>query len=134
MTKNTEDPQARKRLGPLKNTLLLQTQHTSGGTKGSLPAIGKLCSSDGSEPDAGGSEDDLDVSDEDNLGALAFQMNRESVVGASSGRNLLLKDASGVKGINPEEYGAQAPSSQTTQIQTGVLSGLLGPQSQHISA
>ena len=63
-------------------------QQSSGQGKSGLPLISKL-DSDGDSPRAGCSEDDLNLSDEDGgLGALAFQMNRNSVVGASSGRGL----------------------------------------------
>ena len=50
-----------------------------------LPAISKLDSDDDSAPDAG-SDEDFNVEDDDDLGMLNFQMNKNSVVGASSGR------------------------------------------------
>ena len=52
-----------------------------------LPFISKL-DSESDSPDAGDDdEDDLNLSnDDEDLGALALQMTRNSVVGASSGR------------------------------------------------
>lgn len=51
--------------------------------KSSLPLISKL--SDGDSPDAGSDEDiNVDVDDKEDLGALAIQMGRTSVVGASN--------------------------------------------------
>ena len=50
-----------------------------------LPLISKLDSEGDSVPDAG-SDEDLNLDDDEDLGALNAQMNRNSVVGASSGR------------------------------------------------
>lgn len=51
-----------------------------------MPHISRL-DSENSEPAGCSDDDDLNVSDEEEeLGALAFQMTRSSVVGASSGR------------------------------------------------
>ena len=90
-----------------------------------LPFISKL-DSESDSPDAGSDEDDLNLSnDDEDLGALAFQMQRNSVVGASSGRGEEKKrvDASltGLKGLSK-----QLPSSNTTSIAPGTLSALIG--------
>jgi hypothetical protein len=73
----------------------------------SLPLISKL--SDGDSPDAG-SEDDIDVEDDEDLGALALQMGRTSVVGASSGRGLKTR----LHGDSIKALGSEIPICQTT--------------------
>ena len=73
-----------------------------------LPLISKLDSEGDSAPDAG-SDEDVNLDDEEDLGALNFQMNRNSVIGASSGRGFanFKYRVSGVntKATNPEEIG-----------------------------
>lgn len=57
-------------------------------------------------------------------------MNRNSVVGASSGRgfaNFKYRVSGASTKVKADNALALQPSSQTTQITKGVLSGLLGP-------
>jgi len=64
-------------------------------------------------------------------------MNRNSVVGASSGRgfaNFKYKVSGASTKVKAENsFALQQPSSQTTQITQGVLSGLLGPSISDVS-
>ena len=68
----------------------------------------------------------MNLDDEEGLGAMNFEISN-SVVQASSGRGLGSR-------ANPDETLNAAPSSQTTQIAKGVLSGLLGPSSSIVSS
>ena len=97
-----------------------------------LPFISKL-DSESDDPEPGSDEDDLNLSnDDDNLGALAFQMQRNSVVGASSGRggetgrgdNKKETSLTGLKGIQK-----QMPTSMTTQVAPGFFTSLVGKDS-----
>jgi len=65
----------------IKKSILTNTNTKA---KSKLPLISKL--SDADSPDAGLSDEDMDIDDDGDLGALNFQMKRSSMVGASSGR------------------------------------------------
>ena len=82
---------AMKGLGAFRNNGVLNQKAKE--TTMALPCISRL--SDHDSADAG-SDEDANIDDEEDLGAIATQMNRESIVGAFSGRGLQTK-------VNPEE-------------------------------